>query len=275
MRKNIDRNAAPLSANAPLETRSARERNSRSGTSGAAERASTPTKTASSAPGLGVPYGRHEGRHDRHEGDDDRYVDEEDPPPAQRVDEQAAGHHAQGAAEPGEGTPDAHGDVAFPSVRERDGEDGQRRGGEQRAAQALHGARGDQQAGRGSESGEQGHRPEQHQTDDEDPAGAEQVCGATAEQQETTEEQGVRADHPLQVVSGEAQIGLDVGQRHVHDRHVEDDDELRYRQHRQSCPGTTSHAYLIGERTSHGAVYAVHLQRIRACVRSTLAWWSV
>ena len=68
---------------------------------------------------------------------------------------------------------------------------------------------------------------EQHQAGEEDPLAADQVAGATAEQQEAAEEQRVRVDDPLQVRLGDLQVGLDRRQRDVDDRGVEDHHELR------------------------------------------------
>src|SRR3954451_14125247 len=48
VKKNIDRNAAPFNASEPPETLSARDLNSRNGTSGAADRRSTTTNAPSS-----------------------------------------------------------------------------------------------------------------------------------------------------------------------------------------------------------------------------------
>ena len=62
---------------------------------------------------------------------------------------------------------------------------------------------------------------------EEDPAAAEQVRGPPAEQQEARERERVRVDDPLRPRRREAQAVPDRGQRHVHDRDVEDDHELR------------------------------------------------
>ena len=61
---------------------------------------------------------------------------------------------------------------------------------------------------------------------DEHAAAPEQVGRAAAEQQEAAEDERVGADHPLQVLLREPEVGLDRGQRDVHDRDVEDDHEL-------------------------------------------------
>jgi ATP-binding cassette ChvD family protein len=52
------------------------------------------------------------------------------------------------------------------------------------------------------------------------------MSGASSEQQEAGKGQDVRVDHPLCAGEAEVQIALHRGQRDVHDRGVEDDDEL-------------------------------------------------
>ena len=84
-------------------------------------------------------------------------------------------------------------------------EDRQRGGRDDRAAEALHDARGDQQdRGVGEAAGERGER-EEHQPEDEHPPATEQVGGAAAEQQEAGERDRVGVDDPLQTVLGEVQ----------------------------------------------------------------------
>ena len=68
------------------------------------------------------------------------------------------------------------------------------------------------------------------------PAAAQHVGGPSAEQQEPAEDQGVGADHPLEVLLGEPEVALDGGQSDVHDRDVEDDHELDDAQEREGQP---------------------------------------
>ncbi len=68
---------------------------------------------------------------------------------------------------------------------------------------------------------------EQQDAGDEHPAPAEDVPGPAAEQQQPAEGQGVGVDDPLQAGAGEAERGLDVRQRDVHDRRVEHHHQLR------------------------------------------------
>ena len=62
--------------------------------------------------------------------------------------------------------------------------------------------------------------------DQEHPLAAVEVPGPPAEQHEPGEGDGVRVDHPLQARRAHAQVGPHRRQRHVHDGHVEHDQEL-------------------------------------------------
>ena len=157
----------------------------------------------------------------------DRDVDEQDPAPAQKIGEHAAEEHAGGAAGASHRAPDADRAVAGRALLERGREDRQRSGGDDRAAEALHPARGDQQElGVGESAGERGER-EQRQPGDEHAPAPDQVSGAAAEQQEAGERDRVSVDDPLQVLLGEVQRVADRGERDVHHGDVEDHHELR------------------------------------------------
>jgi hypothetical protein len=94
---------------------------------------------------------------ERQEGrdDPDRDIDEQDPLPAQRVGDDAAEQDADGSARPGHGAPDPEGLVALGARREDRGEDRQRGGREQRPAQSLNSAGGNQlRRGLGESAGE-------------------------------------------------------------------------------------------------------------------------
>ena len=112
----------------------------------------------------------------------------------------------------------------------------QRHGRDDRAAEALHGARGDQQRLRvGQAAGERGER-EQRDAEQEQPAVAVEVAEPAAEQQEAAEGQHVGVDHPDQRGLGEAEVGPDRRQRDVHDRRVEHDHQVAEAQHDQGQP---------------------------------------
>ena len=164
----------------------------------------------------------------------DRDVDEQDPAPAEQVGEHAAQQHAGGAAGAAHRAPDADGAVARGALGERGGEDRQRRRGDDRAAESLDRAGGDQHAlAVGDAAGQRGER-EQDEPGHEDAAASEQVGGPAAEQQEAGEGDRVGVDDPLQVDLGEAEAVADRRQRDVDDGDVENDHELRQARQQQS-----------------------------------------
>ena len=77
-------------------------------------------------------------------GDPDRNVDEQHPAPVQAAGQDPAQEHPGGAAGTGDRAPDAERAVALGAVGERGGDDRQRGGRDDRGAQALDRAGGDQ-----------------------------------------------------------------------------------------------------------------------------------
>jgi hypothetical protein len=99
---------------------------------------------------------------------------------------------------------------------------------------ALRRARDDQPDVALGETAEQRGRREKDEAAHEHAPPAHEIRKASAEKQEAAERQRVGIDHPREVVLREVERGADGGQRHVHDRGVKDDHELRDRQQRQS-----------------------------------------
>ena len=165
-------------------------------------------------------------RSDQRGGDADRRVHEQHPLPAERLGEDSAEQHAGRAARAGHRAPDAERLVALRALGEGGGHDRQRGGGDQRGAEALHGARDDQPDVALSEAaGERGEGEQPHAPDEHAPP-AEQVGQPPAEQQEAAEEERVGVDDPGEVVLREVEIAADRGKGHVDDRGVEYDHEL-------------------------------------------------
>ena len=88
---------------------------------------------------------RHQPEGQPESDDSDRHVDEEDPLPAQPVDEKAAGQRSDQGGDACGRAPDAHRDAA-PLGGEDAGDRGQCLRGEQRRADALHHAGRDEHA---------------------------------------------------------------------------------------------------------------------------------
>jgi hypothetical protein len=157
----------------------------------------------------------------------DRHVDEQDPAPAQRLGQHAAQQCARRAADRPHRAPQAERPVALQPLGEAGGEDRQRRRSDDRPAEPLRRARGDQrELVLGQTARERGER-EQDEAAGEHLAPAEQIGGAAAEQQEAGERERVGVDDPGERRGREAEVVRDRRQRDVHDRHVEDDHELR------------------------------------------------
>jgi hypothetical protein len=170
---------------------------------------------------------RDQERRDRDRGDADRHVDEEDPLPAETAREEPAEQHAEGRARAGDRAEDPERLVPFGALFEDHCDQRERRRGGERGAETLHAAEHDQRALAPREPAEQRPDREEAETGHEDQPAADKVGDPSAQEQEAAEEERVGAHHPLQVRLREVQRGLDRGQRHVHDRDVEDDHELR------------------------------------------------
>jgi hypothetical protein len=110
----------------------------------------------------------------------------------------------------------------------------ERAAGESRAAPTPCGARAARSIScePASPGGERG-GAEKSEAGEEEAPPAEQVGSAPAEQEQPAEGERVGGHHPLQVGEGEAEVGLDRRQRHVHDRNVEHDHELRRAEERK------------------------------------------
>ena len=161
-------------------------------------------------------------------GDADRRVDQQHPSPADRLGDDPAEQRAGGATEAVHRRPEADRPMQLGPGRERRGDDGQRGGGHERAAEALHSASHDQHLPVHRRATDERGDREQDQGGHEHPPLPELVGGPAAQHQEAGERDRIRVDHPLQVGRGEVQARLDRGQRHVDDAQVEDHHELRH-----------------------------------------------
>ena len=171
-------------------------------------------------------------QHQRPDGD----VDEEDPLPAEVLRQDPAEEHARRGARAPERAPDPQRLVALGALakgRRHDREGGRR---DDRRAEALHGARADQDVGAvGEPAGKRGER-EDDEPDDEDQPPPEQVGHPAAEQEEAAEGDRVGGDHPLHGLLGDVEVDLDRRNRDVHDRDVENGHEERGADDREDQP---------------------------------------
>ena len=97
--------------------------------------------------------------------------------------------------------------------------------------------------------------PEQGDAEGQRRLGADPVRQVAGEQQQRGEHQGVAVDHPLLPGGAAAQLGPDLGQRDVHDRDVQRDQEEPHRGDRDHDLGMRSVGYADGRmgRSAPGA----------------------
>ena len=156
----------------------------------------------------------------------DRDVDEEDPAPVERVGEDPADERSRRHGDADRRSPD--GDRAAdvgPAVLGSDQRE--RRGEERRAPDALHRA-GDVEHGDvpGQAAEQRREREDDHADGEEQPA-AVAVGERARGQDQRRQRQRVGVDHPLQPRQARVEVVLDVRQRDVDDRDVEQEHERR------------------------------------------------
>ena len=156
----------------------------------------------------------------------DGHVHEEDPAPAQELDQDASEEGARRRAGRGHGTPGAQCLGPRRPFGEARRQDGQRRRGEDGRPQALHGPGTDQPGLVLGQPAEEARRREHREADQEHLATTEKVGRPAAQQEETGERQRVGVHDPLQSRSAEPQVVLDGREGDVHDGGVEHHHEL-------------------------------------------------
>ena len=172
-----------------------------------------------------------EPRHQRDRDRGDRDVHEEDPPPADEVDDDAGDQDADRAAESGQAAPDPEGAGAFLRVSEQQHNEGERGGRGERFAGSLCESTRDQHGLVLCRAAGERCNPEHGCTDQEETPPSKEVAHPAAEEEEAARHQRVTIDDPGQTPAGEPQRLLDRGERHVHDGDVDDDHELDKRQY--------------------------------------------
>jgi hypothetical protein len=138
----------------------------------------------------------------------------------------SANRPAQNVTRPGGRAPDAQRRAAL-APGERRGKQRQRRREHRRTADALQRAREVQRRRARRQAAQQRGDGEEAQAGDEHRPPAEAVGQRSGRQQECGERQRIGVDDPLQVLERRAEVLLDVGQRDVDDRHVEQQHERR------------------------------------------------
>ncbi len=177
-------------------------------------------------PGRPVSGLRHEHRRGQRQGDH-RQVHQEDPPPAQGVDQRAADQRADRRGEPEDARPEADRPGPAHRIVDRRGQRGQRVGAEQRGAAALHHPDGDQLVGAAGQRTAQRADPEHQQPRAEHGAPPEPVPDGPGQEQQHREGQRVGVHHPGQLRGAGGEFGTEGGQGDVHRGRVEAGDEQR------------------------------------------------
>lgn len=163
---------------------------------------------------------RHPAHRDPHRDGGQRQIDQEDRPPVHILGEQAAQYGAGRGRGAADAAPDAERHAPVPALirghQQRGG------GGEhRRRARPLHGAGRDQHARvRGQTAGQGGER-EQRQPGHIQPTPPQEVRGRTRHHQQRGQRQRIDVQHPLERGEGGAQAVGYPGQRGVHDRHID------------------------------------------------------
>jgi hypothetical protein len=177
--------------------------------------------------------------HDECQDDDedaDGDVDEEDPVPVERVREDAAEQDAKRAAAGGDEAEDAHGLRPLRRAGEQRHHQRQGDGRHDRAAEALHGARGDEHALRAREPADGRGNGEEPDPGEKQGPMAEQVAEPAPEQEKAPEGDQVRVDHPRERLFREAEIRSYRWERDPDDRNVEDDHQVAEAEDEQREP---------------------------------------
>ena len=170
-----------------------------------------------------VGLGQAEGGH-RQDDEPDRDVEPEDPVPVEALRDGATDERTDGDGQTGDATPRTERDG--PALRgHRRGQDRQRQRRDDRAADALDGAREDEAVGRRRQRGQGRAADEDAHADQEHALATEPVAQRGAGDEQDRERQRVRVDDPLEVGQRCAEVGLDDRQGGRHDEVVEGDHE--------------------------------------------------
>jgi len=178
---------------------------------------------------VGAPGVRRAGLADLGHGDDhgrhpDGQVDEEDPAPGQAGGQNAAQQRPDSHGQSGDRAPDPEGDAAI-LAPERLGQQRQRHSEHDRPADALQRPGELEHESAARQAAHQRRGGEYDQADDVEQAPSVHVGQAAGRQQEGGQAQRVGVHDPLQAGEARVQRTLDVRQRDVHDRDVQQQHE--------------------------------------------------
>ncbi len=173
---------------------------------------------------------------EREHCDSDRDVDEEDPVPAEQIGQRPTEQHTCCAASGEDKTDDPHRLRTLRGLGEEDHDQRERNRGDDGAAEPLNRTGDDEEGLRvGKPAGKRRDR-ELGDPDQEESPLAVEVPEAAGQQQKAAERQQIRVHDPRERGLGEAEVGPNRRQRHVHDRRVEDDHQISQAEQVQGQP---------------------------------------
>ena len=171
----------------------------------------------------------------RQRGDSDRHVDEENPAPIDVGDDGAANGRSSYGGEPGHATPDS--ECRSAALRRKDrGEDRERLRGQERTADSLQNACGDQLGRVLRKATKRGSHREDEKADGEEVALPVKVPEPTRGDEQNRVDQDVGVEHPQDLIQRRVQSRAHGRNRDVHDRRVEQDHEKSRGQNEQHKP---------------------------------------
>ena len=169
------------------------------------------------------------------------------------VEQHAAEHRSERDSGTGGCRPDADCHRALSRVGEHMGEQGERRGHDERGARAHDGAGEDELVDTSRERCCPRRQAEHRESEHECPAPPVPVAERSCEEQQSGEHERVRIHHPLELAEAGVEVAHERGQRHVDDRVVEDDGEQAQAEHRQREPTPPAGGAAAGRR-AHDAL---------------------
>ena len=165
-----------------------------------------------------------------------RHVDDEDRPPPEVLEQDAADHRAERDAEARGRGPDADRHRALARVGEDADQQRERRRHDERGPGAHDGAGDDQPVDAARVGGRRRRGSEHREPGEQRAAAAEAIPERAGQQQQSREHEGVGVDHPLQLAHVGVEVAHQGGERDVDDRVVDDDREQAQAQHAQRQP---------------------------------------
>ena len=152
-------------------------------------------------------------------------VHPEDRAPADALHEDAANNRPEGHAETGHRSPDADRPSPLAGIAEGVTDDGHRHRVEHRASECLQHAECNKPCEVRGEAARERPEGEHAETDPENLATPDSVCGGTGEHEQARHDEGVDIDGPLQTGDRSVQLATDGRQGHIYDRHIQLDDQ--------------------------------------------------